>query len=399
MIVGEKLLDDITKQHDSQNGEFVPTRQFAISNLEAAELDGSDLRRVDLSSKVLRGANLSEALLDGARLAGAQLQGADLSKSKLRDADLGHLESEHPIAKITLLRASSGGFDARIRRFAKSTQLQGARLAYAQLQGANLGDAGLQGADLNGAHLEGADLRRAGLQGANLGGAHLQGADLSAAQLQSADLSEAEFQGADLTGIDAVDADLSGAFVYRADVGLADLALVTLGKANSDRVYINDERGDSIEELSQAQVDKWIAAATQFAEAGRKAAIVERFDRLKENFRDDSGVPNWAGWVEAARALDPDGTNHRHRLVAFLGDLACWADGAPYVLRVLITPFWVRSAKNGDEIMETRLPDLGEQFAVLKSRLENARKNPGSCPGVVSLTDSDWHQLEEITTQ
>jgi hypothetical protein len=89
---------------------------------------------------------------------------------------------------------------------------------------------------------------------------------------------------------------------------------------------------------------------------------------------------------EASLALDPDGAHHRRRLAVFLSDLACDAFGAPDVARGLIR-----------QSSGQRLARLGDQFAVVRDRIGEGRKNSEKCPGVVGLREEDWRYLEEIT--
>ena len=81
-------------------------------------------------------------------------------------------------------------------------------------------------------------------------------------------------------------------------------------------------------------------------------------------------------------ALDPDGTRHRQRLAAFLGDLACDADSAPYIARGLVG--------------NLRLAALGDQLERVRKRMKEGRDKPDACKGVAGFTDEDWRKLEAI---
>ena len=60
-IVGEQKLEETKKESNSRHGDFVPTRIFAITDLQAANLNLADLRGVDLSDENLRGTFLMGA--------------------------------------------------------------------------------------------------------------------------------------------------------------------------------------------------------------------------------------------------------------------------------------------------------------------------------------------------
>ncbi len=394
-IVGEEQLERTEKEMASRNGDFVPTRQFAIADLGGTDFSGADLRRVDLSGDILSGADFSEARLDGASLAGAELQGADFTATRLQGADLGVLQSERPTIEEAKVRTDAGRRRVvfMISDSDQNTNLQGTRLDYADLRGADLSHAQLQGANLSYAQLQGADLSDAGLQGADLNHAQLEGAELVGAQLQGANFQDAQLQGADLGGADAYAADLTGAFVYRTDVSDMGLALARIGGINSNRVY-SEDGNNSFQELTEAQVNKWLSAATALASDEDKSAIAARFDRLKNAFHGDSEEkPNWTGWTEASRALDPNGSNHRRRLAEFLVYLTCHVDNARYVLRALSSTYALGSVDNG-ELLETRVPEMGNQFAIFRRRIEEGRRNPDKCPGAVGFTDNNWRHLE-----
>lgn len=425
-IVGEKTVDETKKEISSRGGDFVPTIKFDDRHLEAAQLSGADLRGVSLTGADMRAADLSSARLDGARLSDAQLQGANLSYVRLSGADLDLAQLQGAQLIYADLRSADLG-GARLQgddlRFAqlqgaklRDTRLTGADIGFAQLQDADLSGAQLQGGDFRGGQLQGADLSNAQLQGANLRFAQLQGADLigarlpgadlidaqlqganlGAAELQGADLSGAQLQGANLGSAEMADSTLDAAFVFRTNIADADLSTAFIRSVRVDPVKIGELR--SIQPLRPADVDGWIADATQFAhEADNarigvaheadKARIGARFARLKPDFHDDDQEPTWPGIEEASRALDSEGAHHRQRLVVLLGDLACGRGGAPEVARALIRPHWPSSLI---------LPALGEQLALVRDRMEEGRKTPEKCPGVAGFTEYDWRALEAI---
>jgi uncharacterized protein YjbI with pentapeptide repeats len=376
-IVGEAKLEETKKEIASRGGDFVPTIKLDRRDLQAADLSGADLRGVALEGAAMQGAYLNLVRLDGARLVDAGLQGADLSAAQLQGANLADAQLQ--------------GADLW------SAQLEGAALYRAQLQGANLRDAQLQGARLASlrrysnrgtvlasAGLQGAHLSGAQLQGADLGGARLQGANLSKAQLQGANIFKVQLQGADLSGADLTDSDFAETFVFRTNIANADLSMTAVGMVDADPVRMGD-RGQ-LAPLTRPDIDGWIAAATRFASADKKDHIVKRFDRLKSDFQAHSEDVTWSGMGEASLALDPNGAQHRQRLVKFLANLACEPADGTHVARGLVQ-------QRG---LLYRLAMLGDQLAAFRASLEEGRKAPEKCPGVVGFTEDDWRRLEAI---
>jgi uncharacterized protein YjbI with pentapeptide repeats len=361
-IVGEKTLEETTKEINSRGGDFVPTIKLDDRDLQAADLRSADLRGVSLNNVAMQGAELSGARLDNAELFYARLQRADLIGARLPGTNLFMAQLEG---------APLNG-----------AQLQGANLVGAQLQGADLRGAGLQSADLRAAELQGADLVGTKLEGASLNGARLQGADLSYAQLQGTNLGHAQLQGTNLTDANVADSILDETFVFRTDIADADLTTAAIRSVHADRLEDSERFGSPPEPLTPADIEAWIAAATQFASGENKATIVKRFARLKPDFHEESDRPGWSGLVEASLALDPDGAHYRQRLAEFLADLACEPASAPYVARGLI--------KLG------ALESLGDQFESLRARIKAAREKPDTCKGVVGFTEDDWRRLEAL---
>ena len=56
---------------------------------------------------------------------------------------------------------------------------------------------------------------------------------------------------------------------------------------------------------------------------------------------------------------DPDGAKYRDRLATMLGDLACEADGGPYVARGLLQ----------------RIPALGDELDAVRNRMNGGHQN------------------------
>ena len=76
------------------------------------------------------------------------------------------------------------------------------------------------------------------------------------------------------------------------------------------------------------------------------------------------------------------GEEREKQLAAFLADLACLRDAAPYVARGLI--------ENG------RLRSTGLQVAAVADRLRKGKPDPSGCPGAKGFTDDDWAQLDQL---
>jgi uncharacterized protein YjbI with pentapeptide repeats len=370
-VVGQEKLDKTKEETASRGGtDFVPTLKLDGRDLQAADLSGADLRGVSLNGAVMLSANLEGARLDGARisceqqggsLVCAQLQGASLSRTRLQGADLN--------------RARLQGSNLN------QAQLQGAKLGFARLQGADLRQAQLQGADLSEPYLEGANLSEAYLQGAHLYKAQLQGASLYNAQLQGAELWYAQLQGADLFGTDLSDSELRNCFVFGADIGYASLGSAAIRSVEPGRDK-HDKHFRTVP-LVYADLDGWIAAATEFAREGDKAEIIQRFARLKELLATEQDASDQAAWIELTKQSSAlDDTRRRLGLADRLGKLACDPDGAPYVARGLIS--W------------SRLAALGDQLDGVRNQMKAGRDKPGACKGVVGFTDDDWRRLEAI---
>ena len=369
IIVGNDRVEQAKSEIASRGGDFVPTIKLDGRNLQAAVLSSADLRGVSLRGAAMQGADLHRAQLRGAQLNEVQMQGADRSVAQLQGAQLNRVRLQ--------------GADLR------GAQLQGADLQLAELQGADLSSAKLQGADLHHALLWGADLGRAQLQGSDLSDALLQGAQLRRSQLQGADLHDASLQGAALGGAEMADSNLNETFVFRTGMTEANVSTSAIRSVQSDRFKFSD--GDDLNDdfnsqfLTPGDVDEWSSSAAEFAP---EIEIAGRFARLKPNFQtadqDAADRRKWDGWAEALLALDPDGAQHRRWLAAFLGDLACAADGVPYVARGLL--------RN----QSLRLAALGDQLNSVRARMKAARENPDACKGVVGFTENDWSALEAI---
>ena len=404
-IVGEQRFEQSKKEIASRGGEFVPTITLDGGDLKAAVLSGADLRGV-----ALRGARMEDALLDGAHLEGAQLYplqiGDDIVPTTLQNTDIEDAHLEQADLNNAQLQ------NANLR----DAHLQGTDLSFAFLPRALLFGAELPGANLFNAHLQGAVLSRAQLQGANLHAAELQDADISEAQLQGADLTEtrlegadlsgAQLQGADLTLADLSDSKVDGTFVFRAEIlGGADLLTTVIRSVHADKVK-PAEFGDGTDPLSDADINKWIDAATEFGIGNYKKALspdvqminadkelmaiekeeaVRRLNRLRSesNAGDEDASSKWAEQVKQSAATVPGSAEYRQRLANRLLELACEdPNGAPYVARGLVA--------------SDRLSALGDQLERVRQRMGAARDKPKLCRGVAGFTKEDWLRLDAI---
>ncbi len=251
IIINGRPLFDIIKDHslfiesygkygtraDLQAADLQMTNIYGAdlqgANLSKADLQGADLREtnlqgvdlmgVNLREADLQGTNLREANLQGSKLQGAKLQGANLQRAKLQGADL---------LRANLLGADFSEADLREANL-KGANLQKADLWRANLLGSNLSKAGLQGAYLLEANFQGTDIREANLEGANLKNANLldtnlQDTNLQEANLQGAKLPETNLQGAYLQGACLKAINLRGADLQRIVFENCDLRLTDL---------------------------------------------------------------------------------------------------------------------------------------------------------------------------
>jgi hypothetical protein len=153
---------------------------------------------------------------------------------------------------------------------------------------------------------------------------------------------------------------------------------------------------DYFEAVTPSAVETWIPAAIQFAPASQWGVMVARFVRLKpsfqENEQDDKDMERWSN-LDASVQHDPLDPPHLRRLAKILGDLACTADGAPYLARAFVDPRYYAVASS---TYESRLSTLGDQLNSVRDRIKDSRKNPEACPGVTGFTESDWSALDAI---
>ena len=400
-IVGAARLDETKKEIAARGGDFVPTINLDGRDLQAAKLGGADLRGISLEGSLMQDADLAFSRLDAAHLFRASLRGANLFRAQLQGADLRGANLEGATLEGAQMQ-SAGLFRA---------QLQEANLAEAGLQGADLTETGLQGADLHDAQAQVINLSGARLLGANLNEAQLQGAKLRGAQIQSANLVQAQLQGATLYGAQMQGSNLMGAQLQAADLGsvqlqggnlseagaqganfsLANLADCVVDKtfvsrANSATAQLETAAIESVDitEVKTPDVDSWVAAATQFADADEKDEILVRFSRLKVDAADQdaANISQWRSRQDSYRLSDPVGEHHRQRLAKFIGDLACKTSNGPYVVRGLVR--WYPWASLRDQLKDVR------------KRLKDGRERPDICGSVAGFTEDDWRALDSI---
>ena len=380
-IVGEKTLKETMEEIASRRDDFVPTIKLDYRDLQAANLSGTDLRRVFLNRAAMQGANLQAGRLDGARLVDARLQGVVLSYANLQGADLTGAKLQGAYLDGAKLQDADLSY----------AQLQGAILDSAELEGANLSQAQLQAASLGFADLRGASLAGAQLPGAFLLEAWLQGADLQKANLRGVNFVRARLQGADLSAADLYDSRFNATLVFRTNTANTLLLSVSIASVRANQIKLDD--AGAVQPLAQADIDAWIATATQFAAEKDKVEIKNRFNRLKLDFQtaeqDAADEAKWSELTKQSLAADPDSSRSRERLTTLLGDLACGSDGEPYVARGLIS--------NGGTDGAIRLCSRRQQLTAIRDRMEEGHKTPNKCPGVAGFTDRDWLALAEAT--
>jgi hypothetical protein len=86
-------------------------------------------------------------------------------------------------------------------------------------------------------------------------------------------------------------------------------------------------------------------------------------------------------WKKASSA--PSHSEERNgRTAAFLTDLACSSNGAPYVGRGLL--------RNG------RMEATGSQIAAVAARLRKSKSDQAACSGVKDFTDEDWASFDAL---
>jgi len=343
---------------------------FRGRDLSHAVFNNADLRKADFTGAMLNGASFFSAELQNAKFDCGEtgvktetprwpddgctwLQGASFPLAGLRGASF----SEARLQGATLLNALS----------------QDASFWYARLQGATLEFARLQGAKLVGAQLQGASLFSAKLQGASLEAAELQGASLERAQLQGALLSEAKLQGAVLDKARLQGASLRNTSVWRAR-GAPEIDLADLNGVDAGTKPWEQGRGTrSTFSVWRDDILKAIADGNRDGARERLSAL----DPTPENEPNNSIDAEF--WKKASASQSKE---RSRRVVAFLTELACSSDGAPYVWRGLRH--------------NSRAEATESQIAAVAASLRKAKSDQGACSGVKDFTDEDWADLDEL---
>lgn len=227
-------------------------------------------------------------------------------------------------------------------------QLQGASLDHARLQGVSLNGAQLQGASLFDARLLGASLFDAQLQGASLEKAELQGAVLFHAQLQGALLLDAQLQGASLDW-----AEFQGALFSEARLQGATLRNVCAWRADAQEAIFEDTRVAAPETGAKEQSSSyegrhcnWPAAsfeelkaliAAQVPEGDLRRVATERIKRRLDPTKALEGEDAMAKVWAARASSSPTQEVYEKSFARQWRNSGCAADGAPYVLRALLS--------------------------------------------------------------
>jgi len=339
------------------------------------------------TSHSFRGRDLSYAVLNRADLrkadfTGAMLNGASFVSSMLQDAKFGCAD------RGTKTDTETNDKEAAGRRWPDDgcTWLQGASLDLAELRGASLDGAQLQRAWLQGAWLQGTSLRDAQLQGASLQNAKLQGAFLIGQQLQGALLQVAHLQGASLDR-----AQLQGASLDRAQLQGASLANAGIWRARgAPEIDLTDLDGVDPGTKPWEQRDATPSTFSVWRDGVLKAIPtgwyrddarerLSALDPAPEN--EPKNLINAEFWKKASSA-PPQSKDRNRRTVAFLADLACSSNAAPYVGRGLL--------RNG------RMEATGSQIAAVAARLRKGKSEQAACSGVKDFTDEDWESLDGL---
>jgi uncharacterized protein YjbI with pentapeptide repeats len=335
-----------------QNARFGCANRGTNTDTETDDKESQGGQWPDDGCTWLQDADLPFAQLQDAFLPGARLQGADLTKAQLQDAYL------------------------------SGAQLQGAKLGLGTLQGAWLAGAKLQGAWLASAQLQGASLENAHLQGAWLSEARLQGASLSKAQMQGASLEEAHLEGALLSG-----AQLQGSSLDRTHLQGASIANAGVWRARgSPEIDFTDLHGIDPETKPWERRDVTAPSTFSVWRDGILKVIHTHRDEVRERLSALDPAPEnepknsiSAEFWKSASSAPPQS---KERTVAFLTDLACSSNGAPYVARGLL--------RNG------RMEAAGSEIAAVAARLRNGKSDEAACSGVKDFTDEDWASLDKL---
>ena len=292
VLSGADLVDRKTLDTAAKLFAAPPIQNLRGRHLEGAIFTDVSMPRVDFTNAHLDGAVFTRAKLQGAWFDAASLIGARLDNA----------------------------------------QAQGASFFTASLQAASLDGADLQGAVLAGAHLGGAVMTNASLQGASLAGADMRGALLVAADLRGANLAGALLQGASFEAATLTGASFLDAYVWRTDFRLVTAkppGLRTVGrKGDPAKPPCMGQDPclppDDVNSLSRT-IDRFVLDPK--AKKAMTARLEQKLDPatpipLEDTIKDSGSL------VSAATELELD----EAELENLWREIACTADGAPFVL-------------------------------------------------------------------
>lgn len=240
----------------------------------------------------------------------------------------------------------------------------------------------MHGADLSGAQLQLALLNGARLQGADLDGARLQGAALSTARLEGASLTRAQLQGASLFSTDLGGANLSEAIVWGSKwrgvrTHLTDLRSVIISKsyANAPMIFFSMQNfvEKYVKELDQAGFDDMISLSTDGLREELKQRVRAKLTTLFSRKEEEEKEATLFWTARAKKSVDE--ISDETQVAAYLAELGCSDEGAPFVAQGLI-----RSGLLGKG--ETTLVSVAKKF------LEDPK-----CVGAAKLSSEDREDL------
>ena len=364
---------------------WIQNASLTSARLQGASFEGAQLQGTKLNGAQLQGASLEKAQLQGASLEFAQLQGASLNEAQLQRASLVAVQFQGAsLIEAQLQRADFDGggplFPAAFQGASlNDAQLQGAKLRYAQLQGATLRFAQLQGAVLDETSLQGAELDYATLSGASLNEAQLQGASLIGAQLQGASLRGAKLQGALLKDTYLQGASLAQASLWRTRGHPKLLDFTTLNDPINQTPLFEPLESNKFE----AWRDRILA---KLPDDESRATVNERISVLDPDKSDPSDIVSETDWAEA-RKKSPTGVAYEQQMTAFLIELACSSEDAPFSEHA---PFVAHGLIYNRRIIEagSHLPEVAEKL-----------KDPKGCPGAVGLSADDLADLDSLVDE
>jgi hypothetical protein len=182
-------------------------------------------------------------------------------------------------------------------------------------------------------------------------------------------------QGASLDGARLQGASLANAGVWRAR-GAPEIDLTDLDGV--DPATKPWEHRDATPSTFSVWRDGILKAIPTGGGEGARERL-SALDPVPEN--EPKNLINAEFWKKASSA-PPQSKERNRRTVAFLADLACSSNGAPYVGRGLL--------RNG------RMEATGSQIAAVAARLRKGKSEQAACSGVKDFTDEDWASLDGL---